>query len=115
MASITCNMASSQFGKSQHIWILVLCTAAVLCGLAAHLVTDATCGSPDLILADQYAQENNLAGLQFATCSLLAVMALPMLVLAVILSTLVSPLSKVLPTRLIWFSLPPVHPPTSLH
>jgi len=94
--------------------LITLGVVAVLCGLAAHLVADITCGSPDLLLASQSVRGNSLAGLQFATCSLLAILALPTPALVAISLTRVFPLNDARLTRLIWFSLPPVHPPIAL-
>jgi len=99
---------------SQFQWFSSLCIVAIVLGLAAHLVVDATCGSPDLAGMSQCgtdANGNSLAGSQPGTCSLLAGTLLPGIIIVGSLPTMVSVLTGLSLTQSDWLAAPPVHPP----
>ena len=107
-------MAKATFTSSRFHWFSVLCIAAIVLGLAAHLVADATCGSPDLVGMSQCsanANGNSFAGRQSVTCSLLAGSLLPGITIVGSLPTMVFVLVGVSLTQPGWLAAPPVHPP----
>jgi hypothetical protein len=107
-------MAKGTFTSSRFHWFSVLCIAAIVLGLAAHLVADATCGSPDLAGVSQCsanANGNSFAGRQSVTCSLLAGSLLPGITTIGSMPTMVFVLVCVGLTLPGWLAAPPVHPP----
>ena len=103
-------MGSSQFRKSHYIWIIALCTAAVLCSLVAHLTADVAGAPPEL--AGLLAHGRTAGGEHTMMCDLLEEVAL--LAIAV---TINMPLQTFLGngfnlTLRNWVLPPPVRPPT---
>jgi len=102
-------MVSSKLGNGQYLWIAALCTAAVLCSLAAHLTADVAGVPPEL--ADLPTRGRSANGEHMTTCDLLEEIAL--LAIAV---TINWPLLAFLSngfnlTLLDWVLPPPVRPP----
>jgi len=107
-------MAKATFTSSRFHWFTALRIVAIVLGLAAHLVADATCGSPDLADVSQCnanANGHSLAGRQSVTCSLLAGSLLPGLIIVGSMPTMVFVLTCVSLTLPGWLAAPPVHPP----
>jgi hypothetical protein len=104
-------MANAAFISLPSRWVLALCAVAILFGLAAHLLADATGTSPDLANKSQH----GITGMRVTLCSLLAGLVLPEI--AVISTPLVVTLwltsRKLILLR--WSCSPPVHPPVALH
>ncbi len=96
-------------------WLLLLFIVAILSGLAAHLISDATLGSPDLVKAGQRADVCNSANAQPGTCRLLANSALPAIAGVAWLQLVVFLLNDPGLERPAWASLPPVRPPILSH
>ena len=110
MAWITCNMASAAFISLPSRWVLALCAVAILFGLAAHMLADATCTSPDLANKSQ----RGITGVQVTLCSLLAGLILPEIVVVSALLTLTLWQTSCKLILLCRSCSPPVHPPVAL-
>ena len=105
-----CNMVSSQFGKSQYIWIIVLCTTSVLCSLAAHLTADVAGAPPEL--AGLPTHGRTTGGEHMTTCDLLEEIALLAIAVTVNLPLLAFLSNGFNLALLDWVLPPPVRPPT---
>ncbi len=102
----------------RRFWFVTLCIAIVILSLAAHLIADATCRSPELAKASQCgaSKDRNLvvAG-QMTTCSLAAGSMLPQIISIYGMMTVTFMLigARLVPS--FWSPSPPVHPPIALH
>jgi len=102
-------MGSSQFGKGHTIWIIALCTAAVLCSLAAHLTADVAGVPPEL--AGPPARGRSANGEHVTTCDLLEEIALLAIAVTINLPSLAFLSNGFNLTLLDWVLPPPVRPP----
>ena len=102
-------MGSSQFGKSQYIWIIALCTTAVLCSLAAHLTADVAGAPPEL--AGLLSHGRTAGGEHTTMCDLLEETALLAIAVAITLPYLAFLSNGFNLTLRDWVLPPPVRPP----
>jgi hypothetical protein len=100
-----CDMDSAADVSPQYRWLLALCASAILLGLAAHLITDATGRSLDLTRA--------VSG-RVTTCSLLAGLMMPPAAVIGVTTTIVLVLTGCNLLLPFWFFAPLVRPPISL-
>jgi hypothetical protein len=108
-------MVSIAVIPSRSRWVLVLCVAAVLLGLAAHLAADAVSRSPDLVQVRQHCTgASALARRQVVLCGLLAGLVLPETTIISTWLTVVLVLTSGSLIESFWSSSPLVHPPILL-
>ena len=103
-------MVNSKLGKGHYLWIVALCTAAVLCSLAAHLTADVAGAPPEL--AGLLAHERTAGGEHTTMCDLLEEIALLAIAVAINLPVLAFLGNGVNLTLRDWVLPPPVRPPT---
>jgi hypothetical protein len=103
-------MASAAFIPLPSRWVVALCAAAILFGLAAHLLADATGTSPDLANTSQ----RGATGVQVTLCSLLAGLVLPEIAVISAPLTVTLRLTSCKLILLYRSCPPPVHPPVAL-
>ena len=109
-ASIMCSMVSSNLGKSQYLWIVALCTAAVLCSLVIHLTADVAGVPPEL--AGLLSHGCTAGGEHTTMCDLLEEIALLAIAVATNLPLLAFLSNGSNLTLRDWILPPPVRPPT---
>ncbi len=102
-------MGRSQPGKSQCLWIVVLCTAAVLCSLAAHLTADVAGAPPEL--GGLPTCRRGAGGEHMTMCDLLEEIALLAIAVAITLPSLAFLSNCFCVTLRDWILPPPVRPP----
>jgi len=108
-ASITCNMGRSQPGKGHYLWIVALCTVAVLCSLAAHLTADVAGAPPEL--AGLLSHGCTAGGEHTTMCDLLEETAHLAIAVAIMLTYLAFLSNGFNLTLRDWILPPPVRPP----
>jgi len=103
-------MGRSQPGKGQCLWIITLCTATVLCSLAAHLTADVAGVPPEL--AGLLSHGCTAGGEHTTMCDLLEEIALLAIAVATNLPLLAFLSNGSNLTLRDWILPPPVRPPT---
>ena len=104
-----CDMVNSKLGKGHYLWIVALCTAAVLCSLAAHLTADVAGAPPEL--AGLLTHGRTAGGEHTTMCDLLEETALVAIAVAInlpLLAFLSNGFNLMLRD---WVLPPPVRPP----
>jgi len=104
-----CDMVNSKLGKGHYLWIVALCTAAVLCSLAAHLTADVAGAPPEL--AGLLTHGRNTGGEHTMMCDLLEEMAHLAIAITINLPLLVFLSNGFNLTLRDWVLPPPVRPP----
>ena len=102
-------MVSPNLGKSQYLWIVALCTAAVLCSLVIHLTADVAGVPPEL--AGLPTRDRIANGEHMTRCDLLEEIALLAIAVTINLPLLAFLIKGFNPTPLDWVLPPPVRPP----
>jgi hypothetical protein len=105
-------MDNSKLGRSQYIWIIALCTASVLCSLAAHLTADVAGAPPEL--AGLLTHGRTAGGEHTTMCDLLEEIALLAIAVAINLPLLAFLSNGLNLTLRDWVLPPPVRPPTAI-
>ena len=104
-----CDMVSSRPGNGQYLWIIALCTAVVLCSLAAHLTADVAGAPPEL--AGLLTHERAAGGEHTTLCDLLEETALLAIAVAINLPLLAFLSNGFNLALLDWVLPPPARPP----
>ncbi len=103
-------MVNSKPGKGYCLWVAALCTASVLCSLAAHLTADVAGAPPEL--AGLLAHGHTAAGEHTTIDDLGEEMALLAIAVVIYLPLLVLLSNGFNLTLHEWVLPPPVRPPT---
>ena len=104
-----CDMVNSKLGKGHYLWIVALCTASVLCSLAAHLTADVAGAPPEL--AGLLTHARAAGGEHTTMCDLLEEIALLAIAVAINLLLLAFLSNGSNLTLRDWVLPPPVRPP----
>jgi len=105
-------MVSAKSGNGKYLWIIALCTAAILCSLAAHLSADVAGAPPEL--AGLLTHGRTAGGEHTTMCDLLEEIALLAIAVAINLPLLAFLSNGLNLTLRDWVLPPPVRPPTAI-